>query len=897
MKKIIIIILLMTSGSYLDGMERKPYQSVKRVDTQKSDNKKQAANAMLFQAAQTGDHKLCVKAVAEGADIHAYDDEGNQPAHVAAREGHFMIIRWLQFYEADLNAANKHGIQPVYLAADNGHRGITMWLLVHRVSFVCLSKGMIEQFVSEYPFVYGVLTGQTQLTARNLPDLYTEIFLEGAKIGDLDLLQAALLRRALIHAKNNLGMGAMEIAASNGHSELLGCLFEHGADIHARSYTGSKAIHAAAINGSAKMLDWLVKHGANIRAFDQQGTEPIIYALQHKNLEAIEWLLVHGALPLWTEEIVEELFKQTPLIYEVLSNQNEKANDRLSRWNNGQEPFDPVMFKRAFLLMIAFSRYDLINVILQEMPDKVTLEIWQLALETAATVPSDSLFNLLYRGLQQKVRASQLGLSDYWPLLSNAALWAELSKNIKVLEVIRGILKLSAPAKNSRPGEDRGKQKQQARANNMLFAAVRDGSLQLAERALCAGAEVNARDGLNQRPIDCAVISGDVRLLGWLIDHGADIGDARNAMNIIYAAANHGKVEILKWLKSRDIDSKRGYANEITLVHAAAISGSLETLEWLFSLGSNVKGRSSQGQEPIFAAAKSGKIDVIRWLIIHGASANGRDKQGECPADAALAFGQINALEWLLEHGAFFDLNEQRLEMLMKNAPLIYEIIQSDEQMLNRLQTFDLVTFNRAFLLLIAQGRIESVDFILSELGHRITSELWRAALEIAAAVNNLSLFRHLYQSLSESMEANQITDHQFVAILENALFWAVIARSEDIVHYILEKAFVSNRAPRLSLARTGAQVNFLLRQPRPNPAEEVAEEKEREETPTESRDQEVLLRIRQSLLNAARVREAASIALQPSEGVADGIYRLIPQLPAEAVALILGYFLHPSKP
>ena len=83
---------------------------------------KTAISAALHEAASRGDHKTITALLADGADLHARDDDGWTPLHIAAWEGHREVITALLDARADLHARNNNGWTSLHVAASEGHR-------------------------------------------------------------------------------------------------------------------------------------------------------------------------------------------------------------------------------------------------------------------------------------------------------------------------------------------------------------------------------------------------------------------------------------------------------------------------------------------------------------------------------------------------------------------------------------------------------------------------------------------------------------------------------------------------------------------------------------------------------------------------------------------------------
>jgi len=56
-----------------------------------------------------------------GCNLSANDVHGNAPLHLAAREGHLLVVKLLVEKGADLEAQDSLGVTALHLAAKNNH--------------------------------------------------------------------------------------------------------------------------------------------------------------------------------------------------------------------------------------------------------------------------------------------------------------------------------------------------------------------------------------------------------------------------------------------------------------------------------------------------------------------------------------------------------------------------------------------------------------------------------------------------------------------------------------------------------------------------------------------------------------------------------------------------------
>ncbi len=114
---------------------------------------------------------------------------------------------------------------------------------------------------------------------------------------DADMTALLLNAGADAGARNRVGAPPLLSAAINGNSEILELLLNAGADPDMTvSATGDTALMLAARTGVVAALETLLDHGANVNAQETWGhTTPLMWAVAEDHAEAAQLLLANGA--------------------------------------------------------------------------------------------------------------------------------------------------------------------------------------------------------------------------------------------------------------------------------------------------------------------------------------------------------------------------------------------------------------------------------------------------------------------------------------------------------------------------------------------------------------------------------------------------------------------------
>jgi len=157
-----------------------------------------------------------------------------------------------------------------------------------------------------------------------------------------------------------------------------------------------------------------------------------------------------------------------------------------------------------------------------------------------------------------------------------------------------------------------------------LFVAAGAGNVEGVDRALDAGANANAADGLKRTPLFAAAFCNHPGVANLLMDKGADAS----------AADLHG----------------------MSPLHGAVIAGSTQVVQALIAKGADVNLRSNAGRGPLHLAAATNQLAMARLLLEKGANAAEKDKAGVTAAALATQNGHSDVAaaihQWQEKHPA-----------------------------------------------------------------------------------------------------------------------------------------------------------------------------------------------------------------------------------------------------
>ncbi len=426
--------------------------------------------------------------------------------------------------------------------------------------------------------------------------------------------------------------------------------------------------------------------------------------------------------------------------------------------------------------------------------------------------------------------------------------------------------------------------------DDKLFEAAEKGDESKVVAAVSQGAHVNARndDGITALMIAARV--GNLPIAEYLVDHDADVNMRNNngVTALIYALL-FGHDALADFFIGRGA-LLTGYRFELpegsqpafqyhlnNYLHRSIYRKNLNQVRAALDLGANINSRNTENTlryTPLIGAAFRQSLPIIEYLVEHGADVNIQNPDEQTALDWAAFKKDLPTVEYLVEHGA--RLGDTSFSF--KSRPLITALLNRNGDGVNSLLV-DPTKLNEeelreALPLAVALNDQNTVDILLRHFGDNIPKKIIERALISAISAHNLQNFERFYRLARRNLSARR-----FTRAIERALLWAVTRRNEPAVGFILERALVYGEIPDLNVADVGRHVAELLRT--------------RSDLTQDER--EALNRIGKSLIAVPRLREL-NLAAAQNTALAT-LSQLMPKLPTELIALILGLTVRPHLP
>jgi ankyrin repeat protein len=164
-----------------------------------------------------------------------------------------------------------------------------------------------------------------------------------------------------------------------------------------------------------------------------------------------------------------------------------------------------------------------------------------------------------------------------------------------------------------------------ARGRTALLIATHQNNIEEARRLIVAGADVNAKDDIQDSPYLYAAAEGRLEILRLTLAAGADFKSTnRYGGTGLIPAAHHGHVEVVRELLKTSIDIDHVNRLGWSALLEAIILGDgsaryVEIVRLLVDARANVNIADGQGVTPLTHARQRGQAEVVRILEAAGA--------------------------------------------------------------------------------------------------------------------------------------------------------------------------------------------------------------------------------------------------------------------------------------
>jgi ankyrin repeat protein len=187
--------------------------------------------------------------------------------------------------------------------------------------------------------------------------------------------------------------------------------------------------------------------------------------------------------------------------------------------------------------------------------------------------------------------------------------------------------------------------------------------------------EINTQGNDGMRPLDVAVLEGNMEITRFLLERNAR--SVNSGIHIV-AAARFGFVDLLQRFVTMgdDIDMKAD--NGESPLHVVCEYGQVATVQYLCQHGAILYLQDNNGNTSLHVAVSNGHLEVTRFLVEKGSNLCAADASGSTALHIAAKGGYLNIVQYLANNFAPIDrLNAKHETALLVAADEGHEKIVS----------------------------------------------------------------------------------------------------------------------------------------------------------------------------------------------------------------------------
>ncbi|CAE7007412.1 hypothetical protein PTNB73_00048 [Pyrenophora teres f. teres] len=517
-----------------------------------------------------------------------------------------------------------------------------------------------------------------------------------------------------INSQDSRGTSALQLAAKNGHSDVLRLLLDKGANLDTRNNRSETALHWAVRSGNMSIAELLLLKGADVMVEDSEGwtaldwaviggyaeltrllldrchhvdsgysgtNKALILAAEAGTESTVQMLLDLGANVDWKDHVGSSALAWAipeghEKVVRVLLSNGANVNSRDVFGNTPLHWSLPFVAITRLLLdngaeidakndvghtPLMWSAHDGQEIVLQLLLDNgadVTVKdrYGCTALHIAALRGHETVASVLLQNGSDPDTYDQ----DGWTALHAAALKRH-DGFVRLLVDKTGngesILKwVESQQENARMqallAHMADRKSEGSSLVSGLGSAVQEGQFERVQAFLKAGVDIDAYDGCGFTALTLAICARQSRIMQLLLEHEALVNKPeRNGRSAFYLAAEYGADELLPMLAEYGADIN-SCIHTWTPLLIAAQKGHEKTVEYLVKNGANVNAEDYYGRRALHWTAQHGHQTTLQLLTEHGADIHAKDQWSRTPLLCAVGCRQLAAAKFLLDIGA-----------------------------------------------------------------------------------------------------------------------------------------------------------------------------------------------------------------------------------------------------
>ncbi|KAF5579615.1 ankyrin protein [Fusarium pseudocircinatum] len=192
--------------------------------------------------------------------------------------------------------------------------------------------------------------------------------------------------------------------------------------------------------------------------------------------------------------------------------------------------------------------------------------------------------------------------------------------------------------------------------NYDIYAGIENSYRRIIKALSRSGANLHIPGCHGDTPLHLAAILGDVEIVQYLLDHGADthISNQDGYIPLVVAVINRKESAFMKLLEREAVDIC-GENSRTALMEAATI-GDSALVEKLINKGAKVDHRDRDGQTALIEASRSGRTRVVELLLESQSNVDHQDHRGDTALMKAFIGDHAGVIDLLLEASPRLDI-------------------------------------------------------------------------------------------------------------------------------------------------------------------------------------------------------------------------------------------------
>lgn len=197
-----------------------------------------------------------------------------------------------------------------------------------------------------------------------------------------------------------------------------------------------------------------------------------------------------------------------------------------------------------------------------------------------------------------------------------------------------------------------------------LISAAQRNHFPIVSALLQAGANVNARNEMNETALYWAIRNGNYSIVAALLDMNADT-TVHGGQSVLWTAAQSLKLSISELLPISELLLRRGESPDAQDLSREpllcwAVKRNYDSyVQLLLTQGADPSRPDRLRRSPLTCAALSGNVRIAEKLLSHGATLTTVDRGGRTPLAWAVIMGHVEMVKMLLDRGAGLETVDQ----------------------------------------------------------------------------------------------------------------------------------------------------------------------------------------------------------------------------------------------